>query len=88
MIVVMSDDSPKNVISLAGKPTEEPPVERVLADAVAHYDAGLIDEIVIVGLSGDDDIYFMHSAFNRPDVLWLLEVGKHELIQVTDEDYE
>lgn len=57
------------------------PVERILAKA---SDAEL-KTVVVIGWDKDGEPYFASSVADGPEVLWLLELTKRRLFEVTSE---
>ena len=72
-----------NVVHMKGLITSLPiPVERILNAAL---DADL-DTVLVLGYDKDGSFYFADSEASGPENVWLCEMGKHKLIQITIDD--
>lgn len=67
-----------NVVELDTVTTIPVPAERILKKAMAEG----LDTAVVIGWDKDGDFYLASSKPDGPDVLWLLEVAKKELLSV------
>ena len=75
--------SADNVVPLRGLVTSLPiPVERVLNSALTAD----LDTVLVVGYDKEGNFYFAGSEASGPENVWLLEMGKHKLIQITIDD--
>jgi len=54
------------------------PVTRVLEGVVEAE----VDRVVVIGWDSDGELYFASSFANGPEILWLLELAKKELMEV------
>lgn len=66
------------VISLPVITTLDTPPERVLDAAPKD-----LEQVVIVGTRKDGSLYFASSKSDGGSVLWLFEVAKKELLEIT-----
>ena len=67
------------VIIMEGVTRLDLPPERILESAIT---VGLTDAIVI-GWYKEGELYFASSISGGADVLWLLEIAKKELLDIT-----
>jgi len=47
-----------------------------------------LKECVVIGVDADDEIYVAGSSGKVRDVIYLLELGKHQMLKISDSDYE
>jgi len=72
-----------NVVPLRGLVTCLPiPVERVLKSALEAD----LDTVLVIGYDKEGGFYFAGSQASGPENVWLCEMGKHKLIQITIDD--
>lgn len=71
----MSDEN--TVIDFTGTTTLDMPPSKILAKAAG---AGLTD-VVVVGWDKDGRLYFASSSGKGPEVAWLLDNAKIELLE-------
>lgn len=76
----MSEGSDSNVVELHNITRLDIPAERVLDAAPRDLDGA-----VVIGWEADGSLYFASSIASGPEVLWLLELAKRELMTVCDE---
>jgi len=80
----MSDDNgvvDDNVVPLRGLITRLPiPPKRVLTGALERE----LEDVVVIGWSADGDMYFATSIPDGPNVMWLLELARNNLIKEVD----
>jgi hypothetical protein len=74
----MSNDT---VTEFPGVTKHATPVARVMALAAGAK----LTSAVVIGWDQDGDLYFRSSESRGPDVLWLLEQAKRELLVARDE---
>lgn len=72
----MTDETDDNVIPFPGVTRLPIPAERVIEAALK---AG-IEDVLILGWLPDGGLYFASSMPDEPSALWLLEIGRNELI--------
>lgn len=70
----------KKVLMFNGVTAHELPPDRVLGAAV-----GQLKNVLVIGYAEDDSFYFAGSDPSGPWNLWLLEVAKKKLIEITGE---
>jgi hypothetical protein len=58
------------------------PVERVLSSAIEAR----LANVLVVGEREDGEFYFASSSPDGHENLWLLEVGKHRLIRIVEDE--
>lgn len=58
------------------------------ADVMLDKAKGHLDDVVIVGWDKDGDLFFSSSIGNGPEVNWLLDLAKRELLNVGAGDYD
>ncbi|WP_124263033.1 hypothetical protein [Methylobacterium sp. XJLW] len=70
-------DEAGNVEFLGGFSRVAVPAERVL------HQAGLagLTQVIVVGVAPDGTLYFAGSEAQAPDILWLLELAKRQLLE-------
>ena len=71
-----------NVIPLGNVTRLSIPTDRVLDGAKGHCSEG----VVVIGWDDDGTLYFASSIADGGDVLWLLEMCKKNLLEVTIDD--
>lgn len=69
-----------NVIKFNGLTKLDIPPDRVLESAM-----GELTDAVVVGWDKDGQFYFGSSVAGGPEVMWLLEVAKKKLLEVSEE---
>lgn len=69
----------ENVITFDGVTAHSLPPERVLKGAVEHG----MKMVLVIGWDEEGDFYFAGSDPSGPENLWVLEVAKKKLIEVT-----
>lgn len=52
-------------------------------DSILKEAIGKLDRVVILGWNKDEGYYFASSIADGAEVLWLLEKGKFDLMEVT-----
>ena len=45
-----------------------------------------LKEALVIGVDGDDEIYVAGSSSDLRDVFYLLELAKHHMLKLTDEE--
>lgn len=76
----MSDISEAdNVVEWQGITTLDIPPTRILAKAAGAK----LKECVVVGFDGDGELYFASSVADGGSVLWMFEIAKKRLLEVT-----
>lgn len=78
----MADDG--KVVEWNGITRLDLPVERILGKALEAD----LDSAVVIGWGKDGELYFASSYAGGPEVLWLLETAKRDLLAITPEDIE
>ncbi len=68
-----------NVVEFNGITSLDTPPPRVLAKAARAK----LESCVVVGFKEDGDFYFASSNADGGDVLWLLELAKKKLLEVS-----
>lgn len=68
-----------DILNFTGITRLDTPPDRVLDAAL-----GKLTEVVVVGYDQEGNEYFASSKANGADALWLLERGKHRLMQIVD----
>ncbi len=69
-----------NVVTLELETKQDVPVEKVLQGALE----GKLLEVVVIGFSEGENLYFATSKSYAPDILWALECAKRELQKRAD----
>lgn len=69
----MSDD---NVINLHEETTLDIPPNRVLESAPGEN----LKNVLVLGFTNDDDVYFASSTGDAKEILYLLEIAKMSLL--------
>lgn len=70
-----------NKIELSDATGLDLPANRVLRKAV---DADL-ESVVVIGFNVEDDMYFASSIASRAEALWMLEVAKKFLLEISED---
>lgn len=73
---VVSED---NVIPLGNITTLDLDPHQMLKNAMPEIDGG----VVLIGRDSDGDLFFASSIADGGDVLWLLEMAKKELLEIS-----
>jgi hypothetical protein len=73
--------SEEKVIDLPGITTVPIPPAKILAMAAGQ---GLTD-CVVIGWKAGEELYFASTTSDGPEVLWMLEKAKLELLQIGQE---
>lgn len=47
-----------------------------------------LKECVVIGIDADDEIYIAGSSGKVRNVIYLLELGKYQMLKLSDSDYE
>jgi hypothetical protein len=64
-----------NVIQFPGNKTVEP-------DDVLTHALGQLTSVIVLGRDSEGDIYFACSINDLPEIFWILEKARHELLDM------
>jgi hypothetical protein len=68
---------PASVVQFPGEHTGE-----LDPDDVLHSCAGRFKQVLVLGIDKDDDLfYLLTSTCHTPDMLWLVEMARHDLMR-------
>ncbi len=70
-----------NVVDLGNVTKLDLPPNRILSKALD----GNLQSVVLMGYDEDGEFYFASSQADGGDVLWLLELAKHQLMAIHEE---
>lgn len=67
------------IIQFTGLTKHDLPPDQILEAAM-----GKLDEVVILGWDKEGQLYFASTKADGPNVLWLMEVAKKELLDICE----
>jgi hypothetical protein len=71
-----------DVVLFPGVTKLDLPADRVLEQALTK---GVLERVVVIGVTKDGDEYFASSMADGADVVWYMERAKHKLMKIVDE---